>query len=271
MNALAVSTVAGAVAVEPGFEAILSLVAEAYGIPAGELRAREDEDAAGARDCFLWLCDQLKTRGTLAAASFIGVPAGDALAAIGNVERQRASDPAVRDHTDELALTLHCEAVVMDRLGLHRAGDPSPDETARRILASRRAAGLVGIEQLQALAAAYARLRLSDESERLAMEVAQLRTDLAILQDARERAEGDARRAREELARTRQLHAVNPIQTITLSVSFEREFKEFVLAAAEVDRASGAYARTARIRFDKACLALALAGESHFNITRKFK
>lgn len=271
MNALAVSTIAGAVAVEPGFEAILSLVAEAYGIPAGELRAREDENADAARDCFLWLCDQLKTRGTLAAASFIGVPAGDALAAIGNVERQRASDPAVRDHTDELALTLHCEAVVMDRLGLHRAGDPSPDETARRILASRRAAGLVGIEQLQALAAAYARLRLSDESERLALEVAQLRADLALLHAARETAEADARRAREELAQVQKQRADRPVQIVQLSVSFEPELREFVLAAAEVDRASGAYERTTRIRFEKACTALAAAGESHFNITRKFK
>lgn len=254
MNALAISTHGGAVAVEPGFGAILALVAEAYGIPAGELRSREDEVAAGARDCFLWLSDQLKTRGTLAAASFIGVPAGDALAAIGNVDRQRASDPAVRDHTDELALTLHCEAVVMDRLGLHRAGDPSPEETARRILSSRRAAGLVGIEQLQALAAAYAELRLSDDRELLRMQVEGLQAEAEAL-----RAELSAAKAEAQRVAVASAHPL------------DRPLREFVTAAAEVDRASGAYERTARARFDKACLALALAGESHFNITRTFK
>lgn len=254
MNALAVSAKASAVHAEPGFEAVLSLVADAYGIPKGELRARTDEESEGAKACFLWLCDQLKTRGVEASAAFIGMATADVLPAVANVERQRTVDPSVRAHTDELALTLHCEAITLDRLKLHRSADPDTDDIARRILSSRRAAGLVGLEDLQSLAADYARLRLTDDHELLRAEVAALTEEVAML-----RAELLA--PQEELVRVAQ----------TSPHPLEAPLREFIVSAAEVDRASGPYERTARARQEKASLALRAAGETHFNIQRKFK
>lgn len=254
MNALVVAKAAKAVHVEPGFEAVLSLVGEAYGIPAGELRGRDDDAAEGAKACFLWLCDQLKTRGVEASAAFIGLSASDVAEAVAHVDRLRLADPSVRAHTDELALTLHCEAQVLDRLHLHRPGDPSPDETARRILASRREAGLVGLEALQVLAADYVRLRQSDVRGALQAEVMALDEEVQTLRAAL---------------------LAPPTEMVRVSQSTPHPLEEplhaFLMSLAEADRASGPYERTARAKAEKAILALRIAGEKHFNIERKFK
>jgi len=261
---------------EPTLTGILAYVASAYEIDEGHIRLGVDDLAAGARDEFLWLCEQLKAVSALACASYIGAPISDVIGAIANVERQRAADRDLRDRLDEACLTLHCEAMALARLGRPAPESSRPVDIARRVMVSRRAAGMASVEDIQSLAGGYLSLMADRDAEALHRELDVVRHELAASEEANERLRAELASAEREatLAKARWTEpAPRPETSVPVSHPhpLEAVLREFVLAAAEVDRASGPYERTARIRFDKACQTLALAGEKHFNIKRTFK
>lgn len=261
---------------EPTLTAILSLVASRYGISEADVRKGTDELAAGARDEFIWLCEQLKAVSALACASYIGAPVADAIGALANVERQRSADPELRERLDEACLTLHCEAMVLARLGLPAREVSRPVDIARRVMVSRRAAGMASVEDIQSLAGGYLSLMADRDAEALHRELDAVRHELGASAEANDRLRAELVSAERDaaLAKARWTQPTPRPEPPAPAVGphpLEDLLREFVLAAAEVDRASGPYERTARIRFDKACQTLALAGEKHFNIKRTFK
>lgn len=249
MNALAAPTSATEVHAEPTFEMILSAVCSAYDLTPAELRLGTDEDTAGARDLFVWLCDQLKGAATLASASYVGMPMSGAYEAALSVDRQRAADPVIRTRTDELALTLHVEACVAEKLNIPRGADETPVAIARRAVTSDRQAGGIGIRQIQSLAAAYLAAQANDEL------LAQ--RDVIILQ-----LQEEMLRERQEAGRALAAAKRHPL---------EEHLRAFVDAGLALDNASDRHRNAAANRFQIATSALQQVGEKHFNIERKLK
>lgn len=278
MNALALRPVdetgtALAAYPEPTLAAILSTVAAAYSLSEGEIRLGADELAAGARDEFVWLCEQLKACSVLACASYVGMPVSDAIGAIANVERQRKADPALHVRLEEACLALHCEAVALSRLDLTPRDASRPVDIARRVMVSRRHAGSASIEDIQTLGGAYLALYQDRDAVALCADLKQARAALETaeaeiigLREMRDEAQDEIVRLKIALD-VAQRQAARPIPRAPA----EPELREWAEAALALDSASGPGERTARSRFDRACQMLSAAAEKHFNLTRKFK
>lgn len=249
---------------EPTLAAILSHVAAAYGISEAEVRTGEDELAAGARDEFLWLAEQLKAVSALACASYLGRPASDVWGSIANVERQRGSDIALRDRLEEACLTLHVEAVALAQLGLSPREASRPVDIARRCMVSRRAAGMASVEDMQVLASGYLALHSERDTAALRQDMEALRRDLSNACEA-------YAAAQREIMQLRAKAASIPPRLAPRSSRLDAALQDFITDSAALERASGPGERSARLRFEKTCSALAAAAESHFNITRTFK
>lgn len=266
MMATPVTSSAEAISREPTYKAVLEAVGKAFGMSPDELRSRPDEPAAGARDAFLWICDQVKSGGTLAAASYIGVPVADSHGALANIERQRAATPQIAIFIDELLLTLHCEAAVLAKLGIIQPNVSRPFDIARRVLVSKRAAGMVSIEDIQSLAAAYLTLAGDGAPGKVALELRAVEFELANARAGLKEQAKEIERLRVGMKAMGAAH-IAP-QIIRGPVPVEVPLRAFVDAAHELETASGPHERIARRRFEDAAAILKSASEQLFNIAR---
>lgn len=237
---------------EPGFQATLHTVAKHYGVPEGEFRAATGVAAENARAVFIWLSDYLKSKGVMAAASFVGVPYQRAIEDMAKIDEHRAKTPALQQELEELALTLQVEAGAFERLQLHRTTDATPVEVARRALASLRSAGLVGVQEMQMLASAYiARVLQDGEEEEVRAQLSHARAEAEQLRAA--------------------VAALNAQLRASQGHPMDKPLHEWTQAALALERASGIAERSARQRYENAARALQTAAETHFNIKRSFK
>lgn len=241
MSALSLKPVDERVSIEPTYDAILTLVATEYDLTPGEIRAAKTEAAEGARDLFVWLADQLKSEPLLAAASFVAMPHADALSACHSVDRQRQASHGVRAKTDEIALCLQVEAGVSHKLGRQKVDATDLFTVARRAMLSDHAASRVSIREVQQMAAHV----LATQASAAELVVVSEQLAEAKAQIAEQAASPDGR--------------------------LLKALRGFVDAGIDLDSASGPGERGARQRFEQACLALQIAGETHFNIKRTFR
>lgn len=251
--------------IEPGFRAVLTGVCDRLGIDEAQLRSGEDEAALQGRAVYFWLCDQLKTSGLVAAACYLGADSRDALACCHLVDRQRGKDRGVRDRLDELALTLHCEAAVLSRLGLTRRDASRPVDIARRVMVSARAAGMASSEDIQSLGAGYLTLFADRDAgeARLAQTMAEQERDAARASIAA--LEGQMFELQCALVRERAKALAPPPDGASPLWPALRAFAEAGLA---LDGASGPGERVTRQRHEKAVATLQAEAEQHFKIKR---
>lgn len=147
----------------PSLKFILEVVAEHYRVTDSDIRLGVDPIAIEARGVYLWLASHMTGAGTFAAALFVAHPHKPCRDLIAKVSRRRSRDAEFADLLDQLALEIHAEGIVRQRLG-RIVSDTDPRETALRIINARPRALTVGMGAIEFLASAFLSL-MQEEPE----------------------------------------------------------------------------------------------------------